>query len=301
MPVASFERLNEAAAAPAPAVRQPAQLGGGQPAPEGRLDHRPARPGVLVVPARRRRGRTGADQPPSRSTTSGRWACRSTPRRRRSRRSTTCSATASTGRSTATTSTTRSTASSSRSTTSTSAHGSGSRRAPRWAIAYKFPPEERTTVLRDIQVSIGRTGRATPFAVLDAVFVGGSTVGAATLHNEDQVRAKDVRLGDTVIVRKAGDVIPEVVGPVLALRPARAEPWTFPTDVPIVRQPARPPRGRGRPPLHRAVVPGPAPRQDRLLGVSWGDGHRGPRRSHRRPADRQRAGRGPGRHLRPDR
>ena len=92
-------------------------------------------------------------------------------------------------------------------------------RAPRWAIAFKFPPEERTTILRDIQVSVGRTGRTTPFAVLEPVFVGGSTVGMATLHNQDQVAAKDVRPGDTVVVRKAGDVIPEVVGPVLSLRP----------------------------------------------------------------------------------
>ena len=105
-------------------------------------------------------------------------------------------------------------------------------RAPRWAIAYKFPPEERTTVLRDIQVSVGRTGRTTPFAVLEPVFVGGSTVQMATLHNEDQVRVKDVRPGDTVIVRKAGDVIPEVVGPVLTLRPAGTEPWVFPTHCP---------------------------------------------------------------------
>jgi DNA ligase (NAD+) len=105
-------------------------------------------------------------------------------------------------------------------------------RAPRWAIAYKFPPEERTTVLRDIQVSIGRTGRATPFAVLEPVFVGGSTVGMATLHNQDQVRAKDVRPGDTVIVRKAGDVIPEVVGPVLSLRPDGLPAWEFPTRCP---------------------------------------------------------------------
>jgi DNA ligase (NAD+) len=105
-------------------------------------------------------------------------------------------------------------------------------KAPRWAIAYKFPPEERTTLLNDIQVSIGRTGRATPFAVLEPVFVGGSTVGVATLHNEDQVRIKDVRPGDTVIVRKAGDVIPEVVGPVLSLRPPDAEPWTFPSTCP---------------------------------------------------------------------
>ncbi len=105
-------------------------------------------------------------------------------------------------------------------------------RAPRWAIAFKFPPEERTTVLRDIQISVGRTGRTTPFAVLDPVFVGGSTVRMATLHNEDQVRVKDVRPGDTVIVRKAGDVIPEVVGPVLSLRQPGSEPWQFPKICP---------------------------------------------------------------------
>ncbi len=115
--------------------------------------------------------------------------------------------------------------------------------APRWAIAFKYPPEERTTQLRDIVVSIGRTGRATPFAMLEPVFVGGSTVGTATLHNEDQVRAKDVRVGDTVIVRKAGDVIPEVVGPVLALRPEEAEPWAFPADCPICGTPLRRPEG----------------------------------------------------------
>lgn len=105
-------------------------------------------------------------------------------------------------------------------------------RAPRWAVAYKFPPEERTTKLRSIMVSIGRTGRATPFAYMEPVFVGGSTVSLATLHNEDQVAAKDVRPGDTVIVRKAGDVIPEVIGPVLAERPADSKPWAFPTSCP---------------------------------------------------------------------
>ncbi len=109
-------------------------------------------------------------------------------------------------------------------------------RAPRWAIAFKFPPEERTTLLRDIMVSIGRTGRATPFAVLEPVFVGGSTVGMSTLHNQDQVALKDVRPGDTVIVRKAGDVIPEVVGPVLSLRPADSVPWVFPTTCPCPLQ-----------------------------------------------------------------
>ncbi len=106
-------------------------------------------------------------------------------------------------------------------------------RAPRWAVAFKFPPEERTTTLLDIQVSIGRTGKATPFAVLDPVFVGGSTVQMATLHNDDQVRLKDVRPGDTVIVRKAGDVIPEVIGPVLAQRPPDSVPWEFPTRCPV--------------------------------------------------------------------
>ena len=110
-------------------------------------------------------------------------------------------------------------------------------RAPRWAIAYKFPPEERSTLLLDIEVSIGRTGKATPFAVLEPVVVAGSTVSMATLHNEDQVRLKDVRPGDRVIVRKAGDVIPEVVGPVLdppdtpgARR--RRRPWHFPATCP---------------------------------------------------------------------
>ena len=105
-------------------------------------------------------------------------------------------------------------------------------RAPRWAIAFKFPPEERTTKLLRIMVSIGRTGRATPFASLEPVFVGGSTVGLATLHNEDQVRLKGVRPGDTVVVRKAGDVIPEVVGPVLSARTKRSRPWHFPTKCP---------------------------------------------------------------------
>ncbi len=104
--------------------------------------------------------------------------------------------------------------------------------APRWAIAYKYPPEEEYTLLRDIAVSIGRSGKATPFAVLEPVRVSGSTVSMATLHNEDQVRLKDVRPGDTVIVRKAGEVIPEVVGPVAGLRPPRTKPWRFPTTCP---------------------------------------------------------------------
>jgi DNA ligase (NAD+) len=104
-------------------------------------------------------------------------------------------------------------------------------RAPRWAIARKLPPEERSTLLKAIEVSIGRTGRATPYAVLEPIFVGGSTVEFATLHNQDQVIAKDVRPGEHVIVHKAGDVIPEIVGPV-AGSAKRPKPWTFPTDCP---------------------------------------------------------------------
>ncbi len=97
--------------------------------------------------------------------------------------------------------------------------------APRWAIAYKFPPEERTALLKKIDVHTGRTGKVTPFAVLEPVSVGGVTITYATLHNEDEVRRKDVRKGDTVIVRRAGDVIPEIVGPVLAKRPKSARRW----------------------------------------------------------------------------
>ncbi|HEX8769777.1 MAG TPA: NAD-dependent DNA ligase LigA [Acidimicrobiales bacterium] len=110
-------------------------------------------------------------------------------------------------------------------------------KSPRWAIAYKFPPEQATTLLKDIMVSIGRTGKATPFAMLEPVRLSGSTVRLATLHNQDQVRLKDVRPGDTVFVRKAGDVIPEVVGPVLPKRPAELREWTFPDTCPVCGQP----------------------------------------------------------------
>ncbi len=116
-------------------------------------------------------------------------------------------------------------------------------RAPRWAIAYKFPPEERTTTLLDIKVNVGRTGAVTPFAVLDPVFVGGATVGMATLHNQDQVAQKDVRIGDQVIVRRAGDVIPEVVGPVVAARTGNEQVWEMPTRCPFCDHPIVKPEG----------------------------------------------------------
>lgn len=110
-------------------------------------------------------------------------------------------------------------------------------RAPRWSIAYKFPPEEKTTVLRDITVQVGRTGACTPVAELDPVLVAGSTVSRATLHNEDEVQRKDVRIGDTVIIRKAGDVIPEVLRPILSLRPEGSKKWTMPTNCPSCGSP----------------------------------------------------------------
>ena len=104
--------------------------------------------------------------------------------------------------------------------------------APRWAIAYKFPPEERTTLLREIGVHTGRTGIVTPFAFLEPVQVAGVTISTATLHNEDEVRRKDVREKDTVVVRRAGDVIPEVVGPVLTKRKKGTRRWSFPKTCP---------------------------------------------------------------------
>ena len=105
-------------------------------------------------------------------------------------------------------------------------------RAPRWAIAFKYPPEEVNARLLDIRVNVGRTGRVTPYGVMEPTKVAGSTVENATLHNAHEVRRKDVRPGDTVVLRKAGDVIPEIVGPVLALRPEGLAEWQMPTACP---------------------------------------------------------------------
>ena len=110
-------------------------------------------------------------------------------------------------------------------------------RAPRWAIAFKFPPEEKQTVLREIRIQVGRTGVLTPVAEFDPVTVAGSTIARATLHNLDEIRRKNVRAGDTIIVHKAGDVIPEVVGPVLSLRPADAVEFQMPTTCPSCGSP----------------------------------------------------------------
>jgi DNA ligase (NAD+) len=105
-------------------------------------------------------------------------------------------------------------------------------RAPRWAIAYKYPPEEATTTLLDIRVNVGRTGRVTPFAFMEPVKVAGSTVSLATLHNADEVRRKGVLIGDRVVIRKAGDVIPEVLGPVVDVRTGEEREFTMPTHCP---------------------------------------------------------------------
>lgn len=136
-------------------------------------------------------------------------------------------------------------------------------RAPRWAIAYKFPPEERATLLRDITVQVGRTGVLTPVAELEPVRVAGSTVARATLHNEDEVRRKDVRVGDTVIVRKAGDVIPEVLGHVPALRPENAVEWSMPEVCPSCGSPVV--REAGEAAVRCVSIDCPAQAKERLI------------------------------------
>ena len=152
-------------------------------------------------------------------------------------------------------------------------------RAPRWAIAYKYPPEEVTTKLLDIRVNVGRTGRVTPFGVMEPVKVAGSTVEMATLHNAVEVVRKGVLIGDTVVLRKAGDVIPEVVGPVTELRDeAVVREFVMPTVCPACGTPLRPEREGDkdiRCPNARSC---PAQLRERLFHVA------GPRRLRHRGA-----------------
>jgi DNA ligase (NAD+) len=138
-------------------------------------------------------------------------------------------------------------------------------KAPRWAIAYKFPPEEKTTRLIDIQVSVGRTGVLTPFAVFEPVRVAGSTIQKATLHNEDEVARKGVLIGDTIVVRKAGDVIPEVLGPVVGLRDGTERAFSMPTTCPSCGGPVW--REQGEVAVRCTNVACPAQRLSRL--VHW--------------------------------
>lgn len=136
-------------------------------------------------------------------------------------------------------------------------------KAPRWAIAYKFPPEEKTTRLLDIQVSVGRTGVLTPFAVFEPVLVAGSTIQRATLHNEDEIARKGVLIGDTIIVRKAGDVIPEVVGPVVGLRTGTERAFAMPAQCPSCSGPVW--REEGEVAARCTNVACPAQRHENLL------------------------------------
>jgi DNA ligase (NAD+) len=134
---------------------------------------------------------------------------------------------------------------------------------PRWAIAFKYKPEEASTKLLSIEVNVGRTGSVNPYAVLEPVFVGGVTVSTATLHNEDYVRAKDVRPGDTVIVRRAGEVIPEIVGPVLEARKGRRlREWTMPTKCPSCGSPIE--RAEGEAMAYCTNAACPAQRKERV-------------------------------------
>src|SRR2546430_760426 len=158
-----------------------------------------------------------------------------------------------------------------------------SSRAPRWGIAYKFPADTRTTRLLRIEVQVGRTGVITPVAVLEPVVVGGGTVTSATLHNFDDLLRRDLRAGDTVFVRRAGDVIPEVTGARLDDRPADAVPFEPPTVCPRLRRRHRPVTAAD------AMLPGPELRLARVPGLLRRpglDGHRRPRRQDHRHARR---------------
>ncbi len=139
-------------------------------------------------------------------------------------------------------------------------------RAPRWAIAFKFPPEEKRTVLRQIRIQVGRTGVLTPVAEFDPVLVAGSTIARATLHNIDEIRRKNVRVGDTIVVHKAGDVIPEVVGPVLDLRPADAPEFQMPEACPSCGSPVI--REEGEVAYRCVSIDCPAQATERL--IHWG-------------------------------
>ena len=133
-------------------------------------------------------------------------------------------------------------------------------REPRWAIAFKFPPTQATTLLKAIQVNVGRTGSLNPYAELEPVNINGVIVKLATLHNEDDIRRKDIRVGDTVIVQRAGEVIPQVIGPILGKRPPDAQPYSIPAQCPVCGSPVVRPEGEAMSYCSGGIIHCPAQR-----------------------------------------
>ena len=162
-------------------------------------------------------------------------------------------------------------------------------KSPRWALAYKYPAEDATTVVREISVNVGRTGVLTPVAHFDPVQLAGTTVRKATLHNYEDLSRKDVRVGDTVVVEKGGDIIPKVVRVVLEKRPADSLPFRMPANCPDLRRPGRSRGGRGGDALRQPGLPGGRSRGPAAFLRPAGDEHRGARREARGPARRRRA------------
>ena len=150
-------------------------------------------------------------------------------------------------------------------------------RSPRWAVAWKFPAQQENTRVKDIIISVGRTGSLTPVAVLEPVRVGGVEVSRASLHNEDEVRKKDVRIGDTVVIQRAGDVIPEVVKVVESKRTGNERAFTMPDKCPVCGSKAETARGRSHPSVHRLCLPGPDQGEPGPFRLQGGDEHGRPR------------------------
>ena len=170
---------------------------------------------------------------------------------------------------------------------------------PRWAIAFKFAARQATTVVEEIEVNVGKTGALTPTAKLTPVELAGVTIRNVSLHNEDEIRRKDIRKGDTVLIERAGDVIPYVVQVVLAQAARRQPAVRLPVHVSGVRRAAYRARGRrGVLAVHQQRLSGPAQGAPAALRVTAGDGRRAPGRQHDRAAGRQREGQGLRRSLR---